>query len=116
MEKKKKLENELIRMYPDLRTVIEDEKYTEEDLSRYMRYCATGKLTRISEMKAFDEIKKKAKLNGVESLLWRKDLNVRHSYVDFLGAHGENVTEKAYEVVTKYGSFKMTKSREIFED
>ena len=116
MEKKKKLENELIRMYPDLRTVIEDENYTEEDLSRYMRYCATGKLTRISEMKAFDEIKKKAKLNGVESLLWRKDLNVCPSYVDFLGAHGENVTEKAYEVVTKYGSFKMTKSREIFED
>ena len=116
MEKRNVLESELVRMYPDLRTIIEDENYTEGDLSRYMRYCATGKLTRLAEMKEFDEIKKKAKLNGVESLLWRKDLNITPSNVIYQGAHGENVTERAYEVITKYGSFKVTKSREIFED
>lgn len=114
--KTEKLNCELNKKYPDLEIIISNNEYTEQDLIRYIRYCDKYGKLKINDMKSLEDIEHKAKQKGLESLIWRKDLKILPTIISYEGSHRENITESAYEVITDYGSFKINKSRQIFED
>lgn len=111
MSKQEIFDQHISQRYEGIENIISNDKYTEEDVRRYIRFQDSDKIYKgYQNWLSFMGIAEKIKKSGIDSVLLREDVEGTSVGVEKLerGGHIKYVVVK-----TKYGDIWVTNGRQI---
>lgn len=101
---KEMIDTRVERFYPEINT-IED----PEEAKEYIRFCDQSGYKNLDSFRRFNDIKRKARTKGVDSIIFNSDVYSFRKGVLPLSP-GPNGAKEYLEIQTKYGSFYVYKN------
>ena len=111
MNKQEIFDQHIAQRYAGIGNIISNDKYTEEDVLRFIRFQDSDKICKgYQNWLSFMGIAEKIKKSGVDSVLMREDVEGTSVGVEAL-ERGEHI--KYIVVKTKYGDIWVRNGRQI---
>lgn len=111
MSKQEIFDQHISQRYEGIENIIADNKYTEEDVRRYIRFQDSDKICKgYQNWLSFMGIAEKIKRSGIDSVLLREDVDGTSVGVEALERGG---FIKYVVVKTKYGDIWVTNGRQV---
>lgn len=111
MNKQAIFDQHISQRYAGIGNIISNDKYTEEDVRRFIRFQDSDKIYKgYQNWLSFMGIAEKIKKSGIDSVLLREDVSGTSTEVEDLG-NGHSV--KYIVVKTKYGDIWVMNGRQI---